>query len=172
MRKPGITFAVLLATVFLATVAEGQTSEQARRVEEEKRVSLTDTERQILESEKRVAIDYGGWVNFRYDDYENDDNDKGLADGLTETYSTDIRFWTKLTLKPPPDKSYPNEHSLYVRLKDIHNVDRGSDTDKDHDYDHDGRISTTAIWSWIYVPSGLKSADAILASVKELLTAM
>lgn len=119
-------------------MARGEITENERRVEEEKRASLTKTESAVLESESRWAVDYGGWINFRYDDYNEDDNDKEALDGLKETMSTDIRFWTKLTLKPPPDGAYPNEHSLYVRVKDIHNIDRGGDTNQVHEYDHDG----------------------------------
>lgn len=73
-----------------------------------------------------------------YDDYNDDDNDSTSVDSLDETHSLDFRFWTKATLRPPASALYQNEHSLYVRLKDLH-INREPDainSDDDHDGPH------------------------------------
>lgn len=129
---------ILLGCFFFAGIVGAETKEEERRIEEEKRRTLTPTERAVLEEQKRWVVDYGGWVNFRYDDYKDDDNDASTSDGLSESLTTDLRFWTKLTLKPPPDAGYQNVHSLYLRVKDAHVVDRGADTAKHHDYNEEG----------------------------------
>lgn len=130
--------ALLLIVFSLSSIAHSQTPEQERRIEEEKRASIEDPDLELLKKENRLVFDWGGWYNFRYDDYNEDDNDKGRLDGLKETFSNDFRFWVKTTLRPPADGSYQNEHSLYLRVKDAHNVERGGDTNKKHEYDHDG----------------------------------
>lgn len=117
-----------------ATMA--QTSQQRRRIVEEKIKSLQETETQLLAGESRLAFDYGGWINYRYDGYHNSDNDSQTADSLKYTNSVDFRFWLKATLKPPADAGYKNEHSLYLRLKDLY-IERHP-VATNEGYDHDG----------------------------------
>jgi len=138
MRKLWVMAFVFMAALIFADTSTGAPADAQRRIEEEKIQSPRPTEKQILDSEKRLAFEYGGWLNFRYDDYNEDDNDKGRLDGLKETFTADVRFWMKATLNPPVDASYKNTHSLYIRVKDRYSVDRGGDTSKHHDYDRDG----------------------------------
>lgn len=121
---------------FLLRALEAQTPEQQRRIEEEKRKALEKTELEILKGEGRIPFDYGGWINYRFDDYKDDDNDSSTRDTLDYTSSQDIRIWLRATLKPPADATYENEHSLYIRLKDLIIARRPEDVNKD--FDHDG----------------------------------
>lgn len=120
---------------FLPRTAVGQTPEEQRRIEVEKILALEKTELKILEGEERLVIDYGGWANFRYDGYNDDDNNSSLDDPLKYTYAFDFRFWMKAALRPPADMSYPNEHSIYIRWKNIHTERRPSDINSGHDHD-------------------------------------
>lgn len=112
--------------------------ENERRIEEEKREVLQQTELKIPEGEERLVFDYGGWLNFRFDDYHDDDNDSLARDTYDYDVSVDFRIWLKTILRPPVDASYENEHSLYVRLKDLHIQRRPDDTagGSDHDGPH------------------------------------
>lgn len=126
---------VLMATVFLWKTAVAQTLQEKRRIEEEKRDSLEEEERKILETEDRFIFDYGGWVNFRYDDYKDDDNDSSTRDTLDYTFSLDPRFWTKVTFRPNPGALDGSEHSLYIRLKDLFIWRRPVDVNEAYDQD-------------------------------------
>jgi len=136
MRNLFVLSAIFVVISFFSGRATGQTAEEQRRIEEEKWKALEKTELKILEGEDRLAVDYGGWINFRYDDYHDDDNDSSTEDSLDYTSSGDIRLWMKASLKSPPSASYKNEHSLYVRLKDLHIDSRPEDINGG--YDHDG----------------------------------
>lgn len=117
MRK---VFVVLGATVFLLqSECLAQTTEE-RRIEEEAWQALEPTEREILKGEKRLLLDYGFWVNQRYSDFTDDDNNSDAVDATNKTYALDQRFWLRATLRPPFEGGYANEHSLYFRLKDKH----------------------------------------------------
>ena len=91
----------------------------SRRIEEEKRGSLSGTERAVLETQKKFVIDYGGWSEYRYDDYCDSDNDSSVSDGLDYVNSIDARFWLKAILRPSEDAVNKNVHYLYVRLKEL-----------------------------------------------------
>jgi hypothetical protein len=112
--------------------------EMERRIEEEKRSALQETELGVLKTKSRLVFDYGFWLNYRYDDYHDDDNDKETRDLLTYSNSLDSRFWVKLVLKPPLDTEYKNEHSVYVRIKDLRIQRKPDDTGggTDHDGPH------------------------------------
>lgn len=133
-----VLFIALISTALslIAGSAAAQTAEKRLRIEIEKIKALEQTELKILEGEDRLVIDYGGWINFRYDDYKNDDNDSSAEDSLDYIYSADFRLWMKATLKPPPGAAYKNEHSLYIRLKDLHTNSYPKDINDG--YDHDG----------------------------------
>lgn len=127
---------VLIALSFLPVRAMGQTPEAQRRVEGEKRKALEETELKILKGENRLVYEYGGWINYRYDEYNNDDNDSSTTDTIDYEQSLDSRLWLKATLKPPAGASYANEHSIYIRVKDLGIQRRPDDTGGG--YDHDG----------------------------------
>lgn len=129
---------ISVLVVILSWQVNAETLEEIRRIEESKRLALRQTEVKILEGERRLLIDYGGWIDWRYDDYSDDDNDSTTQDSLEHTFSTDFRFWLKATLRPPADALYKNEHSIYIRLKDLH-IEREPDlvnSDDDHDGPH------------------------------------
>lgn len=67
----------------------------------------------------RLGLDYGGWFNYRYSAYRNDDKDSSQEDAVKKAHWMDTRIWFKATLKPPADAPYSNEHYFYLRIKDL-----------------------------------------------------
>lgn len=127
-----------IAFIFLSLMPQNstaQTAEDRRRVEHEKITRLAETERRILKGEDRLMFDYEGWINVRYDDYKDDDNNSEMDDALDYTYSIDPRFWIRATLRPPVDASYPNEHSFYLRLKHLYTERRPVEGNEAHEHD-------------------------------------
>lgn len=109
-----------LAVFLLQSECIAQTAEKERRIEEEAWESLEPTELAILKKEKRFVMDYGFWINNRFSDFKDDDNESVRSDTTDKTVTVDQRFWFRATLRPPWDASSPNEHSFYFRLKDKH----------------------------------------------------
>ncbi|MFC1708497.1 alginate export family protein [Candidatus Omnitrophota bacterium] len=140
MRKHSILQFVscLIFVILLLGRVRVFAAENERRIEEEKRVALEETELGILKGESRLLFDYGFWLNYRYDDYHDDDNDKETKDLLSYSNSIDSRFWMKLVLKPPVGAAHENEHSVYVRIKDLRIQRKPDDTGggTDHDGPH------------------------------------
>ena len=95
-------------------------TETQRRIEEEARQELEQTELEVAKDKRGLVFDYGGWFNVRYLDYDEDDNDSSTPDTIDYTSFVDLRFWLKATFKPPLEATYENEHSLYFRLKDLY----------------------------------------------------
>lgn len=131
-----INFILLVIALLIPVRTYAQTLEQKRRFMEEKLKSLRETEEKVLSGESRLIFDYGGWLNYRYDYYHNSDNNSQGADSLIYTNSLDFRLWMKATLKPPADADYKNEHSLYLRIKDLY-IERDP-VETNVGYDHDG----------------------------------
>jgi hypothetical protein len=104
-------------------------------IEEEARQSLKQTESKVSESEKRLVFDYGGWLNLRYIDYNEDDNDSSSPDIIDYTTLVDSRIWLKATLKPALNANYENQHSLYIRFKNLYADYRPKDTGGGSDND-------------------------------------
>jgi hypothetical protein len=121
MRRWRSSFALAFFVFIALSVTEpiSHAGESGRRVEEEKRKSLEETELRILKGEKRIVIDFGGWCDFRYDDYHDDDNDSSLPDAIDYINSIDTRVWMKVIMRPPPASASTNVHYLYVRLRDF-----------------------------------------------------
>ena len=115
MRKPFLIVLGLLIFLF-PHGADAQTTEE-RRIEEDAWEALEPTELAILKAEKRLVIDYGIWINHRFTDFNDDDNDATAADVTDKTYALDQRFWMRATLRPSVDGGDGNGHSLYLRLK-------------------------------------------------------
>jgi hypothetical protein len=127
---------IFLLAFLLPQKASAQTAEQQRRVSEEKIRKLRQTELNVLKGEGRFTMDYEGWINYRYDNYSDDDNDSSTSDALDYTHSIDTRFWIRGALKPPAGASYPNEHSFYIRFKNLY-IKRQPEDQKGA-YDNDG----------------------------------
>jgi len=135
-KKIAVQAGPLIFTVLLmASLAEAR--EASRRIEDEKRESLAATEYSGRPASDRRAFDYGGWVNFRYIDYNEDDKNSALPDDVDYTTWQDYRLWWKAVFRPldPQDN---NELLLYLRLKDLYSDSRpketagGSDNDGPH----------------------------------------
>ena len=118
MNKPFLLALGPLMILVCATPGWAQTTED-RRLEEKARESLRPTEQAILEGEKRLVTDYGFWINHQFTDFNDDDNDSTVDDATSSTISVDPRFWVRTTLRPPADGAYDNEHSFYLRVKDL-----------------------------------------------------
>ncbi len=138
----GICLVIVFITL-LPELAKAETPEEQRRIEQLKREFLSkigDGDLEVLKKESRLVFDYGGWINYRYDGYRDDDNDSLTADSLDYSDSLDFRFWVEATLRPPAGASYKNQHSLYIRFKDLL-IERYSDSlasDVVKGYDQDG----------------------------------
>jgi hypothetical protein len=105
---------------------------QERRIEEEKRTTLRQTELKALEGQRKLLFDYGGWINLIYINYHNDDNNSSVADLIDDSLSLDVRLWTKATYRP----SLGKEHSIYLRLKNEYLRRWSYDPAKDNDGPH------------------------------------
>ncbi len=119
-----------------AAESSAESSTEERHIEEEKRKALEPTEFGLLKGDGRFLFDYGAWIDFRYTNYKDDDNDSGAQDSLRETFEADNRFWMKINIKPPVEASYDNEHIVYFRLKDLYI--KQFPEDETGVYDHDG----------------------------------
>lgn len=119
MKRPTGFNLIFLFLVFLCvTFAEASTEKRA--TEEAKRKALLKTETVLPEGEERFLFDYGAWLDFRYTNYTDDDNDSNAQDTLRETFEADNRFWMKVNIRPPVDSDRDNEHIIYLRLKDLY----------------------------------------------------
>lgn len=121
---------ISLTIVFLTFGAEAQQSK--RRVEEAKRLSLLDKDgiRQFLLSRDLYA-DWGGWINYRFTDYHDNDNDAQTQDILRKSSDLDARIWLKMSWRPE-DKP---EQNIYIRLKDFHTHNVGGPNIDNHDHE-------------------------------------
>jgi len=111
----------------------GQDLEQLRRIQEEKRKKLDVAEGKILSQEGRLLLEWGGWIDMRYDQYNEDDNDASLKDTLSATSSLDTRFWIQAILMPELDDPDPHQHSLYLRFKNIATITSPEDVNLTYD---------------------------------------
>ncbi len=107
-----------------------------RRLQEEKRISLQQAELRPIYQAPRLLMEYGGWLNYQFIDYDNYDNDAASLDGLNHVHSADLRFWLKATLMPKETSLSETEHSLYLRFKDYYAEKRGANPGEA--FDHDG----------------------------------
>jgi len=126
------------AVLLFFAVAIARASQDSRRIEEENRASLEQTELEIVKAERRVAFDCGGWLNFRYIDYKDDDNDSSSRDSYDYDYYADMRIWLKATVRQCADLLDENRHTFYLRLEDLREVRRPTDTagGSDHNGPH------------------------------------
>jgi hypothetical protein len=131
----GIIFALAAVFVFSAQVT-AQAKRPERRFEEENRQALKPTEAPKPEDRPGLTLDYGGWENFRYITYHDEDNNSSAEDLIKSSWWVDSRLWLKATLKPAMNASYENEHYLYLRAKDLMIDNRPKDTAGG--WDHDG----------------------------------
>jgi hypothetical protein len=122
--------------IALAFFSPAQAQENnARRFEEEARESLQHTEHGQAAGSDRVLLEYGGWVNVRYTDYNNVDKDRSTSDDVNYETWLDSRLWAKITLQPPDGASYENTHSFYIRVKNLYTDNRPPDTAGGRDND-------------------------------------
>ncbi|MFC1514364.1 alginate export family protein [Candidatus Omnitrophota bacterium] len=127
-----------LVSLSLLAASPAWSSETARRIEEEKRESFDkEIEKNSLEDD-RFILDYGGWLNFRYDDFYEPDNDSSTPDLFNYRTALDLRLWLRLSLRPWPEEPLKNNHSFYLRLKDAYTDRHYSSLTTGGGGDHDG----------------------------------
>ncbi len=134
----GLTMSRWMLTLLMVCLGASAVyaAEESRRVEEQARQALDPKTLAIFEGERRVAFDYGIWINHLSTDYVNDDNDRSAPDATDATYSLDQRVWFRFTMRPDRDpESVVREHSLYLRLKDRHTWSDPSTVNGHHDED-------------------------------------
>ncbi len=124
----------LMLICFLAATAGAQADPSVKRIEEGAREALSRTEANYRPPNSRLAIDYGGWLNFRYIDYNQDDNDPALRDEIDYRFWQDSRLWAKVNFDPD-SSGLKNTHSLYVRIKNLYSVSRPNETAGSSDND-------------------------------------
>ncbi len=113
------------AILFLSNVSFAQESRQKRRVEEEKRNILDQLPAQTLHETQKILYEYGAWFNYRFTNFNNDDNDRSRDDALDEKSSWDNRLWFKAAFRPRGAENPSREHLLYVRLKNVYDERSG-----------------------------------------------
>ena len=96
--------------------------------------------------------------NFRYIDFNDDDNDSSAPDTIDYMYFMDSRLWFKAILKPDSADHFGREHSLYVRVKDLV-IDRHP-TDTAGGSDHEGPLLDYAYLILELRPFGVKAGRA------------
>lgn len=128
MKSKLIILAVGVFLFFDFCQETAQASQRERRVEQEKRESLGHTESSDLTTDSKFVFDYGGWLDFRYDDYDQEDNDSSAADTYDYDLSLDLRLWLRVALAMKSDGSSQKKHSFYFRLKNLYYIDRKPDS--------------------------------------------
>ncbi|OGX17647.1 MAG: hypothetical protein A2Y01_03790 [Omnitrophica WOR_2 bacterium GWC2_44_8] len=122
---------VILAAGFLKIAFA---HEATRRVEEETREKLLATESAEPQGRYNWGFDYGGWVNFLFIDYTDDDNNAALAYVVDYAAYFDVRPWIKITFTELSQR----QHAVYARMKDLRSNLRPKETagGSDHDGPH------------------------------------
>jgi len=130
-----------LASVFLLTagmsLAMAESVQVSRRVEEKKREILDEAPSREIVNLTDYSFEFGGWVNYRFADYNDLDNDASLEDSFQSSLRADTRLWGKITRKGGPDTDSPKEY-IYIRLKNIYTELSGADTGER--YDNEGPL--------------------------------
>jgi hypothetical protein len=125
MKNIGIIFNIFICFAFLQLA---EAANQSRRLEEDARSKLEDTQYRDSAQARRLLLDYGGWMNFRYTDYKDDDNNSSIDDEVNYRFWWDSRFWFKLLLNPMNDPDSSPQHSLYVRVKNLYSIGKPDQT--------------------------------------------
>lgn len=125
-------FLIVLAWPFSAW-ALGASSDDSRRVEENKREILDEAPSRIINDNKTFSFESGGWVNYRFSRYENTDNNKAVPDDIDDVHWGDLRVWGKLVYQTPQMKQEDRKDSFYLRLKDTYRQRSGEDPQERYD---------------------------------------
>lgn len=139
---------VVFLGVALFTTVPVRADTRERGIEEDKRKRLEFSEFNILKGDGRLLYDYGAWIDLRYTQYKEDDNDRTAADTLRETFEADNRFWLKVNIKPPVNADYENEHIVYIRVKDLYIKRFPEDTTGDYDREGPHLDYAYGIFDW------------------------
>ena len=124
LRHIIITFLILCGSgIFIATPLRAD--QQSQRIEEIKRRALDQAASLHTQEWNRLFFEYGGWLNYRFSDFNDQDNDGSTTDTLNNTQLTDLRWWLTATLNPPQDAGHQREHYFYLRLKDLYVIRSG-----------------------------------------------
>lgn len=115
--------AVLMMVASAAAFAE--TEQSSRRVEETKRQLLDEAPSRTVAHVDRFSFETGGWINYRFSDYKNSDNDKSSEDDLSRTSWGDLRCWGRFIYRTEEMAKEKQQHSFYIRLKDVYTARSG-----------------------------------------------
>ncbi|MFC1510418.1 alginate export family protein [Candidatus Omnitrophota bacterium] len=136
LRERKFIVVLILMPLFFIGASIVFANQNERRLQEDKRVLLDAASSKTIYETPRVLMEYGGWLNYQFIDYNDYDNEASVADGLNYVHSADLRFWLKATLMPSVDADHDREHMLYLRFKDVYVERRG--TDPGEAFDQDG----------------------------------
>ncbi|MBF0252746.1 MAG: alginate export family protein [Candidatus Omnitrophica bacterium] len=160
LNSRSIFFLFVICSLFLlfAFSSYALTQNQEKRIEEDTRKALESTETEILSQTDEFVYDFGGWVDFRYTDYTDDDNNSSVTDYYDYTYMWDTRLWFKAALRTSGSEQFSNEHTFYMRFKDQHIYRRPDDTagGADHDGPHLEYIYGTLDYDPVWIDIGRK----------------
>lgn len=120
----------------MSHAANKPTAEQTQAIIDQL-TSKVELELKFLKNEPKFKWDFGGWINYRYDEYRNSDNNSKTEDSLDYTNTADTRIWFRASLNDNLQTGKTKQHSIYVRFKDIV-TDKRPDSIARQGYDHDG----------------------------------
>ncbi len=139
-RRPhhGLLCRLACAALLLCVAAASSSADETRRrIEEETRRALEPTEAVASAAASKPIIDYGGWSQFRYINYHDDDKDASTTDTVDDVMWVDTRLWMKAVFRPDAATDR-YRYSLYLRLKNLYSESQpkatagGSDNDGPH----------------------------------------
>lgn len=85
-----------------------------RRQEEKKRLLVDNAIGRAIKAAQKWTWEYGGWLNYQFNDYSDSDNDHAAPDSLDYYQTTDLRWWLKGTYW---QRETQRHHTFYLRLK-------------------------------------------------------
>ena len=131
-NQPMRLFIISITMVLVAGTVCAQTVQEDRRVEEAKRDYIKKIAPKQYIINERLYIDWGGWINYRFSDYEDSDNDSASKDTLENSSDIDTRLWGQLAWIPD---GWEDQQTIYVRLKNAFNYNTGGPGIEKHDHD-------------------------------------
>lgn len=106
-----IVLILLFILVFFPQVVYSGVGEDSKYFEAEKNQEVEGLKLKPPSLEKKLSFRAGGWYNFMFRFYKNDDNEAGRPDLLHSINTQDLRLWSILT--------YENKFSFYIRMKNL-----------------------------------------------------
>jgi hypothetical protein len=143
----------LLASVFLLVAGTSSVMAESvydpRRVEEKKREILDEAPSREIVNLPDHSLEFGGWVNYRFTDYKNLDNDPSIEESIRRSLRADARVWGKFTRKDPSNTN-SSEQYIYIRLKNLYTQHSGAAPGER--YDNRGPLLDYGYWGFDHKP--------------------